>query len=193
MDEPHAELVARATRGDPTAIENLLCRNLAALRAFVRAKAGPRLLARESASDVVQSVCRELLEDLPVLHFDSEPAFRAWLFRAAWHKLVDRARRLETDKRDVARERVLASDAGDDHALATFLTPSRDACAREDLARLEQAFDELPDEYREAIVLHKVAGLSYGEISAELGRSEGACRNLVYRGLARLAELLGPD
>ena len=44
-------------------LERLLTEHLPALRAYVRARLGPKLAAHESASDVVQSVCRELLQE----------------------------------------------------------------------------------------------------------------------------------
>tara|TARA_R110002096_G_scaffold213723_3_gene401216 strand:+ start:249 stop:509 length:261 start_codon:yes stop_codon:yes gene_type:complete len=73
---------------------------------------------------------------------------------------------------------------------ATLCTPSRHAAGREDLDRFEQAFDQLPDDYREAITLKRIVGLDYAEIAKVMGRAEGAVRNLVYRGLGRLSALL---
>jgi len=69
-------------------------------------------------------------------------------------------------------------------------TPSRDAEARETMRRVEAAFDLLPEDYREAITLHKLCGLSHAEIAERMQRSEGAVRNLVYRGISRLALLV---
>ncbi len=59
------------------------------------------------------------------------------------------------------------------------------------VASIERAFDALPDDYKEAISLHRMVGLSHAEIAAHMGRTEGAVRNLVYRGLALLAMRLG--
>ncbi|MBZ0152963.1 MAG: sigma-70 region 4 domain-containing protein, partial [Planctomycetes bacterium] len=46
------------------------------------------------------------------------------------------------------------------------------------------------DDYREAVTLHKLCGLSHQEIAERMQRSEGAVRNLVYRGISRLALLV---
>ena len=62
--------------------------------------------------------------------------------------------------------------------------------AREELERIESAFDRLPEEYREVITLARIAGLSRAEIAERMGRREGAVRTLLSRALARLAELL---
>jgi RNA polymerase sigma factor (sigma-70 family) len=69
-------------------------------------------------------------------------------------------------------------------------TPSRHAIAREALARVEAAFDRLPEDYREVIVLHRIAGLSHREIGERLDRSEIASQRLLARALARLSTLL---
>ncbi|MBK8974745.1 MAG: sigma-70 family RNA polymerase sigma factor [Planctomycetes bacterium] len=181
---------ARATHGDRSAVEELLARNLPRLRAYVRARAGRHLLARESHGDLVQTVCREALQDLDRFEFHDEVRFRHWLCQVAWHKLAERARRLRAERRDPAREaHVDVHDSAFQDVWST-LTPSRDACAREQAARVEAALDELTDEQREAIVLHRVVGIDYATLAASTGRSENAARNLVHRGLARLATLL---
>ena len=72
----------------------------------------------------------------------------------------------------------------------SLLTPSRVAIQAEEVAQLEAAFDELPDEYREVITLSRIVGLSHEEIAQEMGRSPGATRVLLHRALARLGRLL---
>ncbi len=69
-------LVDRASHGDPIAIDALLEANLPALRAFVRLRMGPTLRAKESASDLVQSACREVLEGLDRFQFQGAENFR---------------------------------------------------------------------------------------------------------------------
>ncbi len=173
----------RASRGDRAALPELLARNLPRLRAYVRARSGPHLLARESQSDLVQSVCREALQDLAGFEFVDEVRFRHWLCQVAWRKLADRGRMLKAERRDPAREEALdVATQGRDE-----ITPSRAASGREEWERMCEALDRLPDDQREAILLHRIVGLEHAEIAAQLGRSEGAVRNLVYRGMAKVA------
>jgi RNA polymerase sigma factor (sigma-70 family) len=74
-----------------------------------------------------------------------------------------------------------------------FYTPSQQAAAREELERVEGAFDRLPEQYRQVIVMAKIMGLSRAEIAVELGRTELAVRTLLSRALAQLAtELVTP-
>ncbi|HET7901811.1 MAG TPA: RNA polymerase sigma factor [Candidatus Nanopelagicales bacterium] len=107
-----------------------------------------------------------------------ELAFRAWLFAIARRKLIDRIR-YETRRpsaswedldligpvgRDVADEVVDADST--EHALALVRT--------------------LPRDQAEAVLLRVVADLDYGDVAEIMGRSAGAVRVLVHRGLRRL-------
>jgi RNA polymerase sigma-70 factor (ECF subfamily) len=196
LDDATDALIARARAGDAHAAESLLCRHLPALRAFIRLRSDRRLRDRESVSDLVQSVCREVLQDLPDFAVASDAAFRHWLYTSALRKILDRKKYWGTEKRDPRREQSLDA-AGpatrDELLLQTYRgigTPSRHASLREEVERLEAAFDELPDDYREVLTLAKVVGLSHREIAERLGRSEEAARQLLSRARARLARLL---
>ena len=183
-----SETIHDASRGDHAALEDLLTRFLPELRAFVRLNMGP-LAHQEQSGDLVQSVCRVVLRDLPSLEYRGEAAFRSWLFRACANKIRDRQRHHLRERRD-ARRAVSLSESVVDH-VDDFATPSGEVMRREDLARLESALDRLPDDYRRAITLHSLLGLSHKEIATELGRAEGASRMLLHRALARLALELG--
>jgi len=195
-NEEFHESVVAARAGNSTAFGNLFGRHLPALQAFVRVKAGPGVLRKETPDDLVQSVCREVIEDLDQFEYRGEDAFRAWLFLKASRKIVDRHRFHNREKRSVKREQSLAS--GDDDAqmeglltcYATFCTPSRVVSARQEVARIESVLEKLPDEQREAVSLSRMMGLPYPEIATVMERSEASVRGLVARGLARLADEL---
>ncbi|MEZ5967116.1 MAG: sigma-70 family RNA polymerase sigma factor [Planctomycetota bacterium] len=180
-------LITAARQRDRRAIEELLVRHLPPLEAFVRLRMGPALRARLTAPDLVQSVCREVLEDLGDFQFRGEAAFRHWLYTRAQNKLLEKRRYVDADKRSPAREESPGEGSAFLSCYHTLVTPSRVMAAREDIARIEAAFDALPDDYREAITLHRICGLGHAEIAERMGRSEGAVRNLVYRGMSRLA------
>jgi RNA polymerase sigma-70 factor, ECF subfamily len=195
--DPRATLLGRAAAGDQDALGQLLVQSLPQLEAYLRLQAGAAIRGKESISDLVQSVCGEVLRDLPKFEFRGEGQFRHWLCKHALHKLINKREFYGAQKRNLARE-VAPAAAGDSEAnvgsvmecYATLCTPSRHAAGREELQRFEQAFDQLPDDYREAISLRRIVGLDYPEIAQAMDRSEGAVRNLVHRGLARLSALL---
>jgi RNA polymerase sigma-70 factor (ECF subfamily) len=183
-------LVEAAGRHDRAAIEQLLVRQLPGLEAFVRLRMGPGLRSHASPPDLVQSVCREVLEDLTGFEFRGEAPFRHWLYTRAENKLREKNRYHKADKRSRDHERSLPDGSTFLPAYRELCSPSRDLEVREAVARIEQSFDQLPEDYREAITLHKLCGLSHAEIAERMGRSEGAVRNLVYRGISRLALLV---
>lgn len=185
--------VQAAASGDGHAYDALFAHNMPALVAFLRGKVGGELAGRESVRDMAQSVCREVLRDLGGLHFAGEEQFRAYLFLQASRKVIDRHRYHKQEMRDAARVEPLPTDAEEAQVLGAYgtLTPSRAACAREELSRVEQALQLLPDAQRDALLLSRIAGLGYEEIARQKGISAAAVRGLVARGLARLAGLLG--
>lgn len=193
MSETSLPLVTQAKGQDRAAIEQLLVRHLAGLRGWLRLRMGVHLRARETPEDLVQSIAREVLADLGAFEWRGEAAFRHWLYVQAQRKLVDKARFVGAERRDPARERDLQGTSTDGlgEAGATFCTPSGEVASQEELQRIERAFGELPEDYQEAISLQRLCGMEYADIAARMGRSEGAVRNLVHRGLSRLALRLG--
>jgi len=171
--------------------------HLGVLRAFIHLRLGRALRAKEETQDLVQSVCREVLAEVPPNPSRGGSGFRKWLLQAAENKIRDRWRHWRREKRDPAREIDLDSTRAADEEtacqLASWITPSRQAASREELARLERVFCELPDDYREVIVLARLRGWSHERIAAKLGRTELATRTLLSRALARLALALEPD
>jgi RNA polymerase sigma-70 factor (ECF subfamily) len=182
-----------ASSGDAAAIDSLLQRHLPRLRAFVRLRMGHELRVKESASDLVQSTCREVLEHIDRYQHQSEANFRRWLFTEALRKIKNRVAFYRAEKRDVGRE---VHDANAENveellgAYADFATPSQALAFKERAAQIEAAFDRLSDEHREVITLARIVGLSHKEIGEAMGRSEAASRMLLYRAIAELGTAL---
>src|SRR5688572_1769579 len=176
MSERFDELVRKASSGDAAAVDELLMANLPSLRAFVRLRMGPALRAKESASDLVQSVCREILENRERYQFRSDENFKRWLFTTALRVVKNKARYWQREKRDAEREirrgRPSASRSGGafSDCYRSMITPSRDALAREEVERFERAFETLPEEQREVISLARIVGLSHKEIAEHVGK-----------------------
>lgn len=191
MHESSLPLVRQAQNQDRAAIEQLLVAQMPGLLAWLRLRMGARLRARETPEDLVQSLAREVLLDLTDFEWRGEAAFRHWLFVKAQRKLVDRARFVGAEQRSPRKERGLEAMASDIVAGLSVATPSQAAIGAEDVARIEAAFHELPDDYQEAVSLHKLCGMTLPEIAVRMQRSEASVRNLVYRGLSRLSLRIG--
>ena len=174
MEDELERLIGEAVAGDDEAQDRLLRRMLPVVRGFVRLHTGPELRQRESCSDITQSVCREVFSDLSGFEFRGEPAFRAWLCRAAERKIIDRLRyhgrlRRRPDRQQAGHEGLL-------QAYSSLPTPSHDADLREQVRLMEAAFDRLPDTYREALVLSHVVGLTAREVAERMDLTLAAAR-----------------
>ena len=152
-----AQWLDAARSGDQLAVDRLLERHLPGLRAFVRLRAGPLVRARESVSDLVQSVCLEVLQHADRFQFGGEEGFKHWLYTTALRRILNRHDYWTTQRRDVHRERPLQAvrDDGSAASLAvcyrSFSSPSQKAMGREQLQRMEEAFDKLVEADREKL------------------------------------------
>lgn len=107
---------------------------------------------------------------------------RAWLYAIAANAGRDALRRRGTRKEAPLHPAILniPADEGD-------LPPMSDP----NVARaVEEALQRLPLEQREAVLLHKMHGLSFPEIAVALGTTAGAAKVRAHRGYQRLKVLL---
>jgi len=182
--------------GEDPALASLLERHLPELRAFLRLRMGAVLRARESSADLAQSVCREILADRGEFEYRGDAAFKRWLYLQALRKLADRADHWRAERRDARKDQPLqegasSGDAGDlPPPYQAFSSPSGKLAAKEEMARIERAFDELADDQREAVLLSRFGGLTYAEIAERMGKTESSVRMLLSRALARLTVVL---
>lgn len=166
-------------------LDALLAAHLPALRAFVGRRVDKLVLSKESRSDLVQSVCREVVEHASRFEHGGGDAFRRWLRATAERKIVDRYRYYTADKRDALREAPSAFEPQDGGR-----SPSQHAAAAEQAARLRLALDALPPHYRDVIRLARLESRPLAEVAMRLGRSEDAARNLLFRAIGALSDRL---
>ncbi len=132
------------------------------------------------AEDVVQEA---LLRVKRGLESYTPGSLHGWLARIVTNVFLDETRRRK--RRPQTRlpddpDRVLAGGLAADDALAMESLPDH----------IQQALSGLADEFRTAVVLCDVAGLSYGEIADQIGVPVGTVRSRVHRGRMRLREVL---
>jgi RNA polymerase sigma-70 factor (ECF subfamily) len=195
---PTAALLESASQGDDIAVDVLLERFLPGLEAFIRLRQGKLLRAKESAADLVQSVCREILQHMDRYQYRGEAQFRHWLYSTAMRKISNKYEYYRAERRDAAREisppAMGANSSTAEPILlqqyASVCTPSRLAVAHEEMARIEAAFERLPEDQREIILMSRMIGLSHKEIAEALGTTDGNVRVRLSRALAKLAGLL---
>lgn len=188
MADDFEDLQSSVSSGDEDAVDRMVAHFLPRLHSYVRVHMGPGLRRREASLDVVQSVCREVLEDREQFDFRGEGAFLSWLLKAALNKMRDRARFFGRQRRDAGRDAPLIEDVHEGG-----VTPSREVMGREDVERLEAALDELPDDYREIVVLARVVGMPHKDIAEHVGRTLPAVRNVLGRAVTLLGMAMNDD
>jgi RNA polymerase sigma-70 factor, ECF subfamily len=132
--------------------------------------------SRDDAEDLVSDTVLRAFERWQQYRLGTN--IRAWLFTILYHVFVSRKRRID------ARE-VQATDendgwgafepVGDANPEARFYETFLDA-------EITTAIDNLPDEYRAAVVLSDIHELRYAEIAHILGVPEGTVKSRLFRG-----------
>lgn len=135
-----------------------------------------RVRDRHEAEDLTADVLHQALANLPRYEWRGLP-FSAWLFRIAANAIADHARR-------AARERRVAAEASAEEPAAQEI---------EERAHLFRLVARLPEDQRRVVRLRFAEQRSIRDIAQLLDRSEGAVKQLQFRGLQALRTLLGED
>jgi len=163
---PDAELVRAAQTGDAASFEQLYSRYAPVVHAIALGR-----LPAPDADDVTQTVFITAWKKLQTLR--DPAAFAGWVARIARNAAEDQRRRgrdwVQLDVAYASRERQ-ADAAEAAHVLA--------------------AIRDLPEAYRETLVLRLVEGMSGAEIAARTGLTEGSVRVNLHRGMQLLRESL---
>ena len=170
--ESDERLLIEAAQKDPSRFAELYELHFDRVYAYV----ARRVRDRAETQDLTAHVFQQALANLGKFKWRGAP-FAAWLYRIASNAIADHARRnmRETSDEEAAVEKTSAAV---------------DLEAVERRARLFRAVDKLPDDQRRVIVLRFAEEKSIREIADELGRSEGAIKQLQFRGLENLRNRL---
>jgi RNA polymerase sigma-70 factor (ECF subfamily) len=118
------------------------------------------------------------------LHTYRPGTFEGWLHRITTNVFLDKMRRKQRIRFDALSEeasaRLASSSAGPEQQV-------HDGMFEDDIQR---ALDALPPDFRAAVVLCDIEGLSYEEIAATLDVKLGTVRSRIHRGRAQLRDAL---
>jgi RNA polymerase sigma-70 factor (ECF subfamily) len=181
VDDPHADLVARAQRGDQKAFAELVQET----QSRVYSLAYRILNNHQEAEDASQEVYLRAWRALPEFRGDSK--FTTWLYRVATNTCLNHRRDLRRSFRVVDDEDLLArqESACDGPAAAVI---KRDYCSF-----IWAAVEHLPAKYRTVIALFYQQGLSYDEIAGTLSLPLGTVKSHLSRARRALAKRLRPE
>ncbi|GLZ13680.1 RNA polymerase sigma factor SigE [Actinomadura sp. NBRC 104425] len=136
---------------------------------------------RHDAEDLTQDVFVRVFRSLSSY---TPGTFEGWLHRITTNLFLDRARR---------RQRIRFDSLSDDAAerlQGREPSPAQSYDERHLDADIQKALDSLAPEYRAAVVLCDIEGLTYEEIAVTLGVKIGTVRSRIHRGRAQLRAAL---
>ena len=193
-----AALLAQAAQGDRMAKDRLLERHRERLRRMIAVRMDHRLGKRVDPSDVVQETL--VLADRRLAKYLKHPPlpFYPWLRQLAWDQLVAMNRKhLYARRRSRRREEDVAPALSDESVaeLASCLVddtadPFKKLVRAELQDRVRAAIDQLPEAYREILVLRHLEQLSTAEAAAVLAIGSSAAKMRHLRAIERLRKLL---
>lgn len=191
-------LLSEAIAGDLPQLGRLLERYRHYLRVLARIEIGRRLQAKVDASDLVQETLLEAHRHFGSFQGRSEGQFACWLRQIMAASLANLLRHYYgTQARDIRLERDLALSL--DHSSVLLdqglvdprSSPSHQAHRNEQALLLADVLAELPEDYREVLLLRHFESLSFPQIAQRMQRSQDSVEKLWVRGLARVRRSLG--
>ncbi len=184
-DDP--AFVARLRAGDPAAFEQLVRESTGRLLVVAR-----RFLPEEEdAQDAVQDAFLSAFKALP--RFDGQSRVTTWLHRivvnASLMKLRTRRRRPELKLEDLLPR---FSENGHHESMPVFWneTPAGGIERQETLAAVRESIHQLPDDFRDVILLRDIEQVDTRSAASMLGITESAVKTRLHRARMALRTIL---
>lgn len=185
-----ADFLERLKAGEETAFDELITRFSGEIYALLfRLTVNP-----EEAKDLTQETFLRVVQS--VSSFRGDASLKTWLFRIAINQARNRRRWWLARKLNLT----FSLDAGkkDDETFSLReslrderrISPEEEVLQREQSSQLHKALSELSPNYREAVVLRDIEGLSYEEIAAALETGVGTVKSRIARGREELRRKL---
>jgi RNA polymerase sigma factor (sigma-70 family) len=171
MDAAELSSIEACITGDLTRFDALYTQHVDAIYKYVYR----RTLAREVAEDITSTTFLKALQGIRA--FDPKKGeLRAWLYRIARNAMIDHFRNPASKTVNIETVWDLPSED------LTSLRAERAI----DAEKLHAAMKHLSSQQREVVLLRLWEGLSYKEIAALTGKSEGNCKVIFSRAVAEL-------
>lgn len=171
QNEADERLLVEAARRDPSRFAELYENHFERVYAYVLRRAQ----TRQEAEDITAEVFHQALANIGKFEWRGTP-FAAWLLRIAANATTDKWRKQARERGNPGKE---ASEEFDFEASA-------------EQARLFQTVKELPTEQRLVIEMRFAEEKSIKEIAQTIGKTEGAVKQLQFRGIQNLRLKMGP-
>ncbi len=136
------------------------------------------------AEDIFQDVFLEIFRSCH--HIKNEEDLTLWIYKIAYNKSISFLR-----KKNPARANNIPENAtieNQNKRLIERNTPARQLEQKENVAYLYRLIDQLPDNQKTVLLLHKFEGLSQKQICERLNLSTNSVESLIYRAKKNLKQ-----
>lgn len=135
---------------------------------------------REDAEDTMQDV---LVKSVPYLpKFDSAKALVVWLYKVAKNRcLMSRRRSKFAPDRELSLDELMPDRKELERLRSDSINPEMFAIHSEEAARVREAIQKLPPQYRIVLVLRDMEGLTDDEVAEVTGLRSGTVRVRLHR------------
>ena len=167
------------------------------LRLLANFQLDKRIQGKVDASDIVQQTMIQAYKARDQFRGENDKQRAAWLRQILARNLIHATRDMTRDKRDVRREQAMQAAVNDSSLRLEKLlsgdeqTPSMKVQRGEEILKVAEAIEQLPEAQREALLLHYLEQKSLAEIAEQIGKTRGSVAGLVRRALAALRESFG--
>ena len=166
-------LIQRFVQGDLEAFDSLYNRHIKSVYKRVR-----YVIPETDVEDVTQDVFIAALRSLP--SFRGEAQFSTWLRTLTNHNVAEYYRKRSRKKETMQVDLVHAEQHGDQSNASSF----------EDRITLQHALQNLPEQYRDVILLRFADGMQFNEIANLLNQNPEATRSLFRRAISALRKTM---
>lgn len=171
VTESDERVLIEAAQNDPGRFAELYEQHFHQVYAYV----ARRVHDRSEVQDLTAHVFQQALANIGKFKWRGAP-FITWLYRIAANAIADQARKKSREAPETESESDLTAN--------TSVASDLEQVDRR--ARLFRAVEALPEDQRRVILLRFAEEKSIREIAADLNRSEGAVKQLQFRGLENL-------
>ena len=169
------DLLARAAAGDHEAFTEVMRLHEDRVFSVCLRIMGSRDRALDAVQDTFMTVFRKAGQ------FKGKAAVGTWIYRIAVNTCYDHLRKTKRRPADPLPEYYdPADDSAQDEVESAGIRPD-----------IQKALQEIPEEFRAAVVLSDMEGMSLPEVADVLGVPVGTVKSRVFRGRRQLAQLLG--
>lgn len=185
-----AELVVLTQQKDTAAFEILVRRHQRAVYNLIYQLAPDW----NNTSDLTQEVFIRAWKSIHNLR--NPRAFRSWLNQIATNLFYDELRRRPKHLNTISMDEGFDSDEHDEGPTRdiadTSALPEENFQRQELINAIQKAMAELPEQFRVAIVLRELQGLSYEEIALLTQSEMGTVKSRIARARTKIQQLLEP-